>query len=133
TNPPPDVVAYATSIKGAKVSYPTPAATDAADSSPSVSCTPASGTTFPVGKTTVRCTATDSSGNSAPASFTVWVQVQAPADGSFFLFPIRANGSSVFRIGRPVPARFKLTGASAGITNLTAKLIVTKLSNSVQG
>jgi hypothetical protein len=29
--------------------------------------------------------------------------------------------------------RFKLTGASAGITNLVPKLIVTKISNSVQG
>jgi hypothetical protein len=61
------------------------------------------------------------------------VQYQAPTDGTFFLAPIRANGSSIFRIGRPVPVRFKLTGASAGITNLAAKLKVTKISNAVQG
>jgi hypothetical protein len=63
----------------------------------------------------------------------VWVQYQAPTDGTFFLFPIRANGSSIFHVGRPVPVRFKLTGASAGITNLVAKLIVTKISSTVQG
>jgi hypothetical protein len=32
-----------------------------------------------------------------------------------------------------VPVRFKLTGASACITNLVAKLVVTKVSSAVQG
>ena len=38
-----------------------------------VSCTPASGATFPLGATTVSCTATDTRGNSGAASFTVTV------------------------------------------------------------
>jgi len=63
----------------------------------------------------------------------VWVQVQTDCDGTIFLPPIRSNGSSIFKIGRPLPAKFKLTGASADITNLVAKLIVTKVSNSIQG
>jgi hypothetical protein len=83
--------------------------------------------------TTVECTASDRSGNTGRATFTVWVQYQAPSDGTFFLKPIRANGSSIFKIGRPVPVRFKLTGASADITNLVARLIVTKVSNAIQG
>lgn len=37
------------------------------------SCTPPSGSTFPVGTTTVTCTATDDSGNTAMCSFTVSV------------------------------------------------------------
>jgi len=85
------------------------------------------------GATTVNCSASDLSGNTATATFLVWVQYQAPSDGTFFLKPIRPNGSSVFRIGRPVPVRFKLTGASAGITNLSARLVVTKISDAVQG
>jgi hypothetical protein len=129
----PDIVAYATSTSGVKVTYALPPATDAVDGPRPVTCTPASGSTFAVNKTTVTCTASDTHGNGASKTFTVWVQYQAPADGTFFLVPVRADGSSIFKIGRPVPARFKLTGASAGITNLTAKLTVTKISNSVQG
>ncbi len=39
----------------------------------------------------------------------------------------------MFHIARPVPVRFKLTGVSAKITNLVARLVVTKLSSVVQG
>ncbi len=63
----------------------------------------------------------------------MWVTYQAPTDGTFFLLPIRSDGSSIFRIGRPVPVRFRLTGASAAITDLVAKLTVTKLSSAVHG
>ncbi|HXI60656.1 MAG TPA: HYR domain-containing protein, partial [Polyangia bacterium] len=133
TNVPGTIVAFATTTAGAKVSYTKPTATDAVDGVRPVTCTPASDSTFQPGKTTVSCTAADKSGNSKTVTFTIWVQYQAPTDGTFFLAPIRANGSSIFRIGRPVPVRFRLTGASAGITNLVAKLIVTKISNTVSG
>jgi hypothetical protein len=54
------------------VTYPPPVASD---NCPGVTvvCSPASGTTFPVGTTTVTCTATDTSGNTASCSFTVTV------------------------------------------------------------
>jgi hypothetical protein len=130
---PGTIKAYATSTAGAKVTYGLPHANDAVDGARPVVCAPASGSQFPLNKTVVTCTASDKAGNKATTSFTVWVTYQAPTDGSFFLVPIRSNGSSIFKIGRPVPVRFKLTGASAGITNLTAKLAVTKLSNTVQG
>jgi hypothetical protein len=46
----------------------------------STSCTPASGTAFPVGTTTVTCTATDAAGNHTSCSFTVTVNdTQPPA------------------------------------------------------
>jgi concanavalin A-like lectin/glucanase superfamily protein/HYR domain-containing protein len=47
----------------------------ASDNCPAVTkiCTPPSGTCFPVGTTTVTCTATDSSGNTATTSFTVTI------------------------------------------------------------
>ena len=131
--PTPSPMAYATSTSGAVVTYVPPTAMDDVDGPRPLTCTPSSGSRFAPGSTTVKCTASDTGGNVSEATFVVRVTYQAPTDGSFFLFPIRANGSSIFRIGRPVPARFKLTGASAGITNLVAKFAVTKISNVVQG
>jgi alpha-tubulin suppressor-like RCC1 family protein len=131
---PGTVVAYATSVSGAKVNYTAPTATDAVDGVRPVTCTPGSGSMFAPGKTVVTCTASDIHGNSATATFTVWVQYQAPGDGTFFLFPVRSNGSSIFPIGPlPLPVRFRLTGASAGITNLVATFAETKTSSSILG
>ncbi|CAN5216581.1 hypothetical protein BH18ACT12_BH18ACT12_10580 [soil metagenome] len=63
----------ATSPAGAAVSW-TIAATDNIDPSPTISCTPSSGGTFPLGTTNVSCTASDDAGNtSAPVSFDVSV------------------------------------------------------------
>jgi HYR domain len=63
----------ATSAAGAPVSW-TIAASDNIDPSPTISCTPSSGSTFPLGTTPVSCTASDDAGNtSAPVSFDVSV------------------------------------------------------------
>jgi Ca2+-binding RTX toxin-like protein len=70
---PADITVEATSSSGATVSYTPPTATDAVDGSVPVTCTPQSGSTFPIGTTTVTCTATDEAGNRATASFTVTV------------------------------------------------------------
>ena len=45
-----------------------------ARSAPTVSCSKTSGSTFPIGTTTVTCTATDASGNTSSKSFTVTVK-----------------------------------------------------------
>jgi hypothetical protein len=63
----------ATGPSGAVVTY-TVTATDNLTPSPSVSCTKASGSAFPIGTTTVTCTATDLAGNSTSKSFTVTVK-----------------------------------------------------------
>jgi hypothetical protein len=61
------------------VSYdPAPSASDLVDPSPSVSCTPASGSTFQLGSTTVNCTASDKSSNTSKASFSVTVADSIP-------------------------------------------------------
>jgi len=133
SNVPEPITAFATATTGANVTYALPKANDAVDGTRPVTCSRASGTTFPVGKTIVTCTAADKTGNTSTATFTVWVQFQAPTDGTFFLKPVRSNGSSIFVIGRAVPVKFTLTGASAGITNLVARLIVTKISDSIKG
>ena len=133
SNVPGTIVAYATAGAGAKVAYARPTATDAVDGARPVTCAPASGSIFAPGKTTVACTASDTHGAASTATFTIWVQVQTATDGTFFLKPIRPDGSSVFRVGRPVPVKFQLVGASAGITNLVARLAVTTVSSTVRG
>ncbi len=63
----------ATGPLGAAVTYTRPTALDVVSGAVAVCCTPASGTTFAIGTTTVTCTASDSLGNSASTSFTVKV------------------------------------------------------------
>jgi len=70
---PADMTVEATSAQGAVVEYRV-TADDSVDGSVEVSCTPASGSTFKIGETTVQCTARDSAGNSAEKSFTIRVQ-----------------------------------------------------------
>jgi HYR domain-containing protein len=70
---PTGLTSAATGPTGAVVSY-TASATDDVDGPVPVSCSPSSGGTFPIGTTTVHCTATDSSGNNASASFTIHVK-----------------------------------------------------------
>jgi hypothetical protein len=74
---PSGITKEATGPAGAAVSY-TAAATDDLDPNPKVACTPASGATFPLGDTTVRCTATDAGGNSTSQSFPVHVVDTTP-------------------------------------------------------
>jgi hypothetical protein len=59
--------------KSARVAFVVTARDDT-DTSVAVGCTPRSGTRFPLGRTRVTCTATDSSANSATASFAVTVK-----------------------------------------------------------
>jgi flagellar hook assembly protein FlgD/PKD repeat protein/lysophospholipase L1-like esterase len=76
---PSDISATAPDSRGAVVTYALPGATDAVDGDVPVTCVPASGTTFAIGETTVRCTASDARGNSASASFGVHVAPPGPA------------------------------------------------------
>jgi hypothetical protein len=71
---PADITREASGASGTTVSYTNPTATDAVDGPRPVSCAPASGSTFPLGDTTVTCTSADSRGNTASASFKVTVQ-----------------------------------------------------------
>lgn len=75
---PANITAPATSASGAIESY-TASATDAVDGSKSVSCTPASGSIFAIGTTTVQCAATDAHGNAASGSFSVTITAVSSA------------------------------------------------------
>ena len=74
---PEDIVVKQETPAGTVVEFVVTAA-DICDAAPAVVCDPPSGSTFPVGTTTVTCTATDASGNVATASFTV--RVLGPQD-----------------------------------------------------
>jgi parallel beta-helix repeat protein len=69
---PPSAVLDAASPDGALHIYSV-SATDDQDPAPVVVCSPAQGSVFPLGTTTVNCTATDASGNTSSGSFDVRV------------------------------------------------------------
>ena len=77
---PANITTPATSAAGAVVTYTAPSAADIVDTSVTLACpsTPTagktSGSTFPIGTTTVTCTATDDFGNATVRAFTVTVQ-----------------------------------------------------------
>jgi len=73
---PPDIEVTTSSLSGMAVTYAV-SATDKEDPNPVVSCTPPSGSKFPVGTKTVTCTATDFHGDQAVATFTVHVEFVA--------------------------------------------------------
>jgi len=97
-----DVTARATDVTGAVVAFDAPTATDLIDGVDAVSCSPASGSLFPVGVTTVTCTASDKAGNKATSSFAVTVKLD-PA------FLIDTVGKSLARL---VPSGDKKTDKS---------------------
>ena len=69
---PETIITGVNSATGALVNY-TVQATDQIDTDVTITCTPASGSIFGVGDTTVTCIATDDSGNSTQGSFMVQV------------------------------------------------------------
>ena len=70
---PADQTIQATSGQSAVVSYPAPTVSKGTPPV-TLSCTPASGSAFPVGNSTVTCTATDADQRANACSFTVTVQ-----------------------------------------------------------
>jgi len=121
-NLPTVVTAFATSRSGARVTY-TVTATDNVDLDPKVKCTPPSGALFPLGKTPVKCTATDASGNTSQGTFMVKVIV----NWSGLLPPIPPDGTGVFEKGSTIPVKFSLVDPSDNICDLVARLYVAPL------
>ncbi len=71
---PGNITIDATSPAGALVNYTLPTATDLVTTTPTVMCNLLPGSTFPIGTTTVSCTATDGANNSStPKTFTIAV------------------------------------------------------------
>jgi hypothetical protein len=74
---PGPLVAEATGPAGTVITY-SASAFDVVDGPTAATCTVASGTAFPIGTTTVTCSATDRGGNTGGASFTVTVRDTTP-------------------------------------------------------
>jgi hypothetical protein len=115
---PAGVDAVATGAQGAAVTFAVPAS-DLVDGAVEVSCSPASGSTFAPGTTTVACSATDRAGNTSTGSFPVRVTYA----WSGFQDPIKA-GALTGNVNRTVPLKFSLTGASAGISVAKATVLL---------
>lgn len=72
------------SVNGSVVNFTLPAANDNCDPNPTVSANYTSGSTFPLGTTTVTVTATDACGNSSQKTFTVTVTGSSVCGLKFF-------------------------------------------------
>ncbi len=111
---------------GRTVSYAKPAANDAVDPSPTVGCLPASGSTFPVGSTTVTCTATDASGNHSSGSFQVNVTfVPLVTWTAIWGEPINAGETFVANPGRTIPIKVDVFANGVERTSGRVVLVVT--------
>jgi len=89
------------------VNYPAVTASDSCSSSVTVNSTPASGSVFPVGTTTVNATANDGAGHTSSCSFKVTVQYNFAG-----FFPPVANlpAVNIVQAGRAIPVKFSLSG-----------------------
>jgi hypothetical protein len=77
---PSDVAVETSNPAGTAVSYGAVTAVDTVDGALTATCDHASGSVFPVGTTTVTCSATDAHSNTGNASFTVTVTLTAVVD-----------------------------------------------------
>jgi HYR domain-containing protein len=113
---PSNLTVTALNASGAVVNFVT-SANDLVDGSIAVICSPVSGSLFPIGMSSVSCSATDAHGNNASGIFTVSVQYVTEGNkcrgipGHQILQPINTDGSSVFKAGSTVPAKFRVCGS----------------------
>ena len=108
---PSNVVKTSTSGSAAAVTY-TASASDLVDGTVVVTCSPASGATFPVGATSVSCKAADAAGNEETGSFTVtvsygWTGFFQPIDNPTSPSVLNWNKA---KAGSVIPVKFSLGG-----------------------
>ncbi|MDK0520933.1 VWA domain-containing protein [Streptomyces sp. ML-6] len=104
-----DLTVRAEDDAGARVTYGA-TAQDATDGTLPVTCAPASGSLFPVGRTTVTCSATDSAGNTG--TDTAQIEVLEPPVPPSADVEVRVDVSpDRTYTGRPARARFTVTNA----------------------
>ncbi|MEU9760053.1 HYR domain-containing protein [Streptomyces sp. NPDC047987] len=104
-----DLTVRAQDKKGARVTY-TATAQDATDGALPVTCAPPSGSLFPVGVTTVNCSATDSAGNTGTDTARIEV-LEAPVPPSADVAVKVDVSPDRAYTGRPARTRFTVTNA----------------------
>jgi len=120
---PGDINLTTSDPSGTTLTYSMPTASDIVDASPAVNCAPASGSTIPVGDTTVSCTATDDSGNSASASFVAHV-TRLHVTGATWEDPVGAAGGITVNGSRTIPVKVQLLLDGQAITGGAGLLTV---------
>jgi len=107
---PSDITKVTADSNGTQVNY-VATATDDVDGNVPVECSPASGTTFPLGTTSVNCSATDQAGNQATGSFNVNVLYDfGNGSGGGFAEPVTDSALNQVKAGSGVPVKFGLGG-----------------------
>jgi hypothetical protein len=133
TTPPtitaPNITAEATGPSGAAVTF-NPTATDLVDGSRPVTCDHASGSTFPLGTTTVQCTATDTHNNTATKSFTVTVQDTTPPT----IVSVTANPSNLWPPNhKPVAVTITVIASDLVDPNPTSHIVSVSSNQPING
>lgn len=75
-----NIAVTTTSASGTTVTFTSPASHDTYEGDGTATCTPASGSNFAVGTTSVNCIASDAAGNTSSSSFTVTVTQTTPTN-----------------------------------------------------
>jgi hypothetical protein len=133
---PPDVVVGANRWNGctleATVTFPAPAVADACPGVSAPDCTPASGSVFAEGTTTVTCTARDAAGNAGSCSFAVTVEARfdvcvvgdGPAD-TFSIVTDPASPAYKFWCYRVAATGETICGVATRFSNVATRSLVT--------
>jgi hypothetical protein len=112
----PSPIANATSASGAIVAF-SATAVDLVDGARPVACLPASGSIFPIGATTVTCSASDTRGNSSTGTFVVMVTVRYGFVGVQNLPP---PAGKTFNSGSAIPLRWQFTIGGVPVNSANA-------------
>jgi hypothetical protein len=121
-----DVAVTTDAPAGAVVTFDPPVAVDLVDPNPSVACAPVSGSLFPVGSTTVTCSATDASGNGASTTFAVAVTYDPGVEWSVaWGEPVGGSPAAlVGNQGRTVPVKVEIFANGVELTSGAAAIRV---------
>jgi hypothetical protein len=123
-------ISVTTATTSSPVSWPTPAVTDDQGTAAPVSCDPASGSTFPLGVTTVTCSSTDAAGNRGSTTFTV--TVTAVSATATFDAPLdRAPVMNVAKLGRVIPVKAVVTNGGAPVTGASGQPVHLSVASGV--
>jgi hypothetical protein len=119
---PANITTVATSLSGATVTY-SASAKDLVDGAVPIACAPPSGSAFPIGTTSVSCSATDAHGNKATGGFTITVQLRYGFIGVQNLPP---PAGKTFNSGSSVPLKWQFTvgGVAVDSTNANPKITI---------
>lgn len=112
---PATITVYATSAGSAVVTYSV-TATDDVTANPVVTCAPPSGSAFPIGTTTVNCSAHDAAGNNSAATFSVVVLVDS--------IPPVLNVPSTITVNATSPAGAVVNFTVSATDNVTTNPVV---------